>query len=293
MYVRGASVSRGCHRSEWEPAASCTVRRPTRRGAAAPSPLAKAPSVTRAGCPSRNRTTAASRKPSPFGETVAKRVLSPAYGGPSLATETPLSSSVVRARQFRRRPRLRTRLRGRGRPRRPRFAEFRARERRRSAGGLRRPARMSSGSIGGARRSAAEAFGPAPASVGATNTSSLSTRSAARNAPASVGPPSSRSVWTPSPASAASSSAERAGAKLELRALRQRARGRTQAAVAGDSAPTSRASTPGRPPAPSPSRRRPRPRPPAARARGRRLSSPETQREPGTVTRPSSVVATL
>ena len=97
MYVRGVSVSRGSQRSAWDPAASCSVRRPTRRGAAAPSPLTKAPIVTRAGSPSRSRTTAASRNPSPFGETVANRPLSPANAGPSLPTETSLSSCVVRA----------------------------------------------------------------------------------------------------------------------------------------------------------------------------------------------------
>ena len=133
---------------------------------------------------------------------------------------------------------------------------------------------------------------PSPASVGATNTSSLSTRSAARNEAASVGPPSSSSERTPSAASARSSSSsgplrssssDPSGSGPRPNASRRgcddgadvacRQRGSSARTVP---IPTATASTDAR-----------------SSCTRRRLASPETQREPGTVTRPSSVIATL
>ena len=139
----------------------------------------------------------------------------------------------------------------------------------------------------------AEQRGPSPARTGATKRSSLSTKPASRNAVASVGPPSSRSDWTPSAASARELVRERAAAQLELRALRQRAAPEREPARLAASAPTSRASSRG-----ASARTVPIPTATASDAARssctrRRDSSPETQRRPGTVTRPSSVTAAL
>src|SRR5436190_2812189 len=92
MYVRGGSVSRGAQRSACAPAPKRLVACPTRRGPEATVPATKAPTATRAGRASRKCTYAASRRPSPFGETVANRVLSPANAAPPSPSEMSLTN---------------------------------------------------------------------------------------------------------------------------------------------------------------------------------------------------------
>ena len=108
---------------------------------------------------------------------------------------------------------------------------------------------------------------------------------------ASVGPPSRRSDWTPSPR-AVGAPPERPGDELErgLRPEAARAEGEAPrlalgADVAGIEARRIRLTVPIPTATASEAAR--------SSCTRRRLSSPVTQREPGTVTRPSSVTAAL